>query len=286
MSFTELNNLNNDGLIDLLNTHKHRLIEVINSLIETNNDPDMLYLHNFIDQLCRGILVGGTIENINRDLLLSVMLTHFTVNVQHSIIQPINRPNFSSTIFTTTDHNRFNFVVEEDALLNIMSEVIVSNHDAFMSREGTLVAPPIRLLSGMFNGWEQDDSPTDDSPLLNNKEVELLLEDSDKNNYCPITYEPLKWGDLYRRCTLCKYNFSQKAIDTHLSVKKWCPMCKAEWKEYVVFINKVNIDALNNRVIKLINSSKNSNKSELKMSDFCQGTNNKTVNPKKNKSQR
>lgn len=62
-----------------------------------------------------------------------------------------------------------------------------------------------------------------------------------KNDECPITYESINYGDSYLCCKECKYNFSEQAILKHLngnSIKKECPMCRSEWKDYCRYINK------------------------------------------------
>lgn len=69
---------------------------------------------------------------------------------------------------------------------------------------------------------------------------EKLIE-TGKNDECPITYDTINYGDSYLCCSECKYNFSEQAILKHLngnSMKKECPMCRSEWKDYCKYINK------------------------------------------------
>jgi len=77
-------------------------------------------------------------------------------------------------------------------------------------------------------------------PVKITETKEKLIE-TGKNDECPITYDPINYGDAYLCCSECKYNFSEQAILKHLngnSMKKECPMCRSEWKDYCKYINK------------------------------------------------
>lgn len=69
--------------------------------------------------------------------------------------------------------------------------------------------------------------------------------DKSKNSECPITFEPIKYGDTYLTCSKCKYNFGEKDIMTHLnkSYNNVCPMCRSTWDDYSVYVNKEQINA-------------------------------------------
>lgn len=92
------------------------------------------------------------------------------------------------------------------------------------------------------------------------KEVKSKLIDKSKNIECPITYEPIKYGDAYATCSECKYNFGEEAILKHLNncSDKICPMCRSNWVDYCKYVNK---DEERERLLK-------NNISVEKISDF------------------
>lgn len=58
------------------------------------------------------------------------------------------------------------------------------------------------------------------------------------DNYCPVTHEEIKSGELYMTCNSCKKNFQQKAISDWLKkYKKNCPYCRSPWENKLVYIN-------------------------------------------------
>ena len=85
--------------------------------------------------------------------------------------------------------------------------------------------------------------------------------DKSKNTECPITYEPIKYGDVYLTCVKCKYNFGKKAINQYFSYCDKipnCPMCREDWLD---FCNYVNRDKKKEKTFKLLIAfSKISNK--------------------------
>jgi hypothetical protein len=68
-------------------------------------------------------------------------------------------------------------------------------------------------------------------------ELMLLLE-TDRNIECPISLEIIKLDDQYCRCVQCKYNFSKNALISAFKNKRSCPMCRSDWKDKIVYINK------------------------------------------------
>lgn len=81
-------------------------------------------------------------------------------------------------------------------------------------------------------------------PFIHSKTVEKVI-DKLKNTECPITYDEIKKGDVYMRCTSCKYNFSEPAVMKHLTEKRSCPMCRCVWKDTCKYINKLSKTAVN-----------------------------------------
>jgi hypothetical protein len=72
----------------------------------------------------------------------------------------------------------------------------------------------------------------------------LPLSKNLRNIECPIAYEPIKYGDYFKTCAECKWNFSLKTLSDYFkSQQKFspfskCPMCREEWKNDTIFVNK------------------------------------------------
>jgi len=74
------------------------------------------------------------------------------------------------------------------------------------------------------------------------QECFLIHEKDVRNIECPITFEPIAYGDKYRKCSSCKWNFSNNSIEKFLTnsylKNKKCPMCRCEWYNNIIYINK------------------------------------------------
>lgn len=89
--------------------------------------------------------------------------------------------------------------------------------------------------------WNQGLSSLQPIQPIKITETKEKLIETGKNDECPITYDPIHYGDSYLCCGECKYNFSEQAILKHLngnSLNKECPMCRSHWKDYCRYINK------------------------------------------------
>jgi hypothetical protein len=77
--------------------------------------------------------------------------------------------------------------------------------------------------------------------LLNN----LIFQDNINNNNnnlinnktCPITLEEITYLQNYCICNCCKYKFKELAIKEWIYSKLTCPMCRAYWSNFVVYVN-------------------------------------------------
>jgi len=64
----------------------------------------------------------------------------------------------------------------------------------------------------------------------------------DNNTECPITYEPIQYGDQYFQCKTCKYNFSTALLNKKNNIS--CPMCRSDFQCLVKYINKTPEDTI------------------------------------------
>lgn len=75
---------------------------------------------------------------------------------------------------------------------------------------------------------------------LTPKEKLLVSSSQSKNVECPLTYETIKYNDLFYSCYECKWNFNKEFLDKYFEtqLETNCPMCRKEWRSLQVFINK------------------------------------------------
>lgn len=116
-------------------------------------------------------------------------------------------------------------------LAELASSYFISQYVQIYNRPENQSPRQRRCICGFCNLME---------PVKITETKEKLIE-TGKNDECPITYDPINYGDAYLCCSECKYNFSEQAILKHLngnSMKKECPMCRSVWKDYCKYINK------------------------------------------------
>ena len=77
-----------------------------------------------------------------------------------------------------------------------------------------------------------------------------LILDTDRNKECPVTMEPINYGDIYCKCAECKYNFSEVVI-ANIEKTKNCPMCRTEWSDFTHYKN----ENFEDEIIKAINEN-------------------------------
>ena len=56
--------------------------------------------------------------------------------------------------------------------------------------------------------------------------------------FCPIEYTNINIDDKYQHCNICKHNFCNESILKWLNTNNTCPMCRSEWNESIIYINK------------------------------------------------
>ena len=66
----------------------------------------------------------------------------------------------------------------------------------------------------------------------------IIILETDHNIECPIILEQINLNDQYCRCDKCKYNFSKEALIDSFKTKISCPMCRGEWTDKTLYINK------------------------------------------------
>jgi hypothetical protein len=76
--------------------------------------------------------------------------------------------------------------------------------------------------------------------VLTPKEKLLVSSNQNKNVKCPLTYEAIKYNDLFYSCHECKWNFNKVFLDKYFEKKgeRGCPLCCVEWNTLQVYINK------------------------------------------------
>lgn len=74
---------------------------------------------------------------------------------------------------------------------------------------------------------------------LTPKEKLLVSSNQSKNVECPLTYETIKYNDLFYSCYECKWNFNKDFLDEYFKTQQIdCPMCRTEWSTLQVYVNK------------------------------------------------
>ena len=58
---------------------------------------------------------------------------------------------------------------------------------------------------------------------------------------CPIEYTIININDKYQHCIICNNNFCNDSIIEWLKINNSCPMCRNEWKESIIYVNKEDI---------------------------------------------
>jgi hypothetical protein len=66
----------------------------------------------------------------------------------------------------------------------------------------------------------------------------VIILETDRNMECPINLEPINLNDQYCRCSQCKHNFSKEALVEAFKTNHTCPMCRSEWNDKTVYVNK------------------------------------------------
>ena len=59
-----------------------------------------------------------------------------------------------------------------------------------------------------------------------------------KNSECPVSYIKFEDNCLYYTCNVCEYNIDADTLKQWIKNNKTCPMCRSEWNNYTIFINK------------------------------------------------
>jgi hypothetical protein len=85
----------------------------------------------------------------------------------------------------------------------------------------------------------------------------VIILETDRNMECPINLELIKLNDQYCRCTQCKHNFSKEALIESFKTNHTCPMCRAEWSDKTLYVNK------NEEIKKTSDKKKKSTKSDV-----------------------
>src|SRR3990167_3326169 len=62
----------------------------------------------------------------------------------------------------------------------------------------------------------------------------------DKNITCPISFINIAKSYTYCKCTQCKFNFDADALQHWININNTCPMCRTQWKNNIIYINKRN----------------------------------------------
>ena len=68
--------------------------------------------------------------------------------------------------------------------------------------------------------------------------------------FCSIEHEYININDKYQHCSNCNNNFCNDSIIKWLNIKNSCPMCRNEWKESIIYINKEDICDNDNKIKK------------------------------------
>ena len=64
----------------------------------------------------------------------------------------------------------------------------------------------------------------------------------DKNDECPVSYNAFTDGCSYCVCAVCKYNIDADSLKHYFNLgNKSCPMCRGQWTEFIIYINKTDI---------------------------------------------
>ena len=97
-----------------------------------------------------------------------------------------------------------------------------------------------------LSGWSQptyrrhtylsNEIPKTEKPKTKNR----LICNKDKL-LCPIEYTIININDKYQHCSNCNNNFCNDSIIKWLNIKNSCPMCRNEWKESIIYVNKEDI---------------------------------------------
>lgn len=64
-----------------------------------------------------------------------------------------------------------------------------------------------------------------------------LLDKNAKNTCCPISNQEIRNKFEYISCNECNYNFLKNPLQKALSYSNTCPLCRTEWKNYVISYN-------------------------------------------------
>jgi hypothetical protein len=78
--------------------------------------------------------------------------------------------------------------------------------------------------------------------VLTPKEKLLVSSNQSKNVECPLTYEIIKYNDMFYSCQECKWNFNKDFLDEYFKKQTQsefnCPICRTEWSTLQVYVNK------------------------------------------------
>ena len=84
--------------------------------------------------------------------------------------------------------------------------------------------------------WSSSTNSLNKSSNIWDSECRKLGKDA-KNDICPISFCEIKEKSEYIYCTQCNYNFLKEPIQKALSYSNTCPLCRTEWKNYIVSYN-------------------------------------------------
>jgi Zn finger protein HypA/HybF involved in hydrogenase expression len=77
-----------------------------------------------------------------------------------------------------------------------------------------------------------------------NRHIIKPINISQENLICPISLEPIDKNKIYKKCDICKYNFSEDSINKYFNYNiknKKCPLCRQKWtSNYNTYLNQID----------------------------------------------
>ena len=200
-----------------------------------------------------GLIKGFFIDNINDiqeiNNIKFILHNQTRINYNKTMIQLFTKKISDRCIYIPLDNDDFNELNNHGSLncdrFDIISLIIDSN----VNQNVTIRALNInilRVMSGlaglvyeynMTSQYHEDENENENVTISNS----IWVEDNKKiegDTKCAICLSNIENENKYMTCTTCKKIFMEQSLREWLVKENNCPLCRSEWTENIIFINK------------------------------------------------
>jgi len=124
--------------------------------------------------------------------------------------------------------------------LSRMSSIILQiNAPVFEGSISIFSLNILRIMSGMVGLLL--DLTTNTTNAINIIKWILKNKVLEGDNNCPVNLDIIKLNDKYLNCKTCHKNFLLDITHKYIDIKKICPHCKQQWKEFITYVSILHL---------------------------------------------